>query len=224
MTILEAVVAFSVVAGLLTLTPGLDTALVLRSSLTRTRKYAWATAVGVATGAMTWGIAAAVGVSALLAASEVAYRMLTVAGAAYMLWLGASMLWKSLRRSPHIDVEAGSAAPSSALQGWLTGLGTNLLNPKVGVFYIAMIPQFMPAEVSPLLMGVLLAAVHCVLTMLWFTGLILGGRFASRWLRRPRALAFVDGATGVVLLGFGGKLLGDAMFAGGAPSAGASAA
>lgn len=82
MTVLDALLAFAVVAGLLTLVPGLDTALVLRSTLTQTRPYAWATAAGVATGAMVWGIAAAVGVSALLTASELAYRLLTAAGAA----------------------------------------------------------------------------------------------------------------------------------------------
>lgn len=90
-TILDAVLAFAVVAGLLTLVPGLDTALVLRPTLTRTRPYAWATAGGVATGAMVWGVAAAVGVSALLAASELAYRILTLAGAGYMIWLGSGV-------------------------------------------------------------------------------------------------------------------------------------
>lgn len=71
-------VAFAVVAGLLTLVPGLDTARLLRSSLTRTRPYAWTPAAGVATGAMAWGIAAAVGLSALLAASDLAYRVHTL--------------------------------------------------------------------------------------------------------------------------------------------------
>src|SRR5699024_9507248 len=76
-TTMDALRAFAVVAGLLTLVPGLDTALVLRSSLTQSRRYAWATAAGIATGAMAWGVAAAVGISALLTASEVAYRALT---------------------------------------------------------------------------------------------------------------------------------------------------
>lgn len=94
-TLTQAVLSFAVVAGLLTLVPGIDTALVLRSSLTRSRTYAFSTALGISTGAMVWGVAAAVGVSALLAASELAYRALTLAGAAYMVWLGASLLWKS---------------------------------------------------------------------------------------------------------------------------------
>ncbi|RLZ04153.1 lysine transporter LysE [Kocuria tytonicola] len=213
MTVLDAVLAFAVVAGLLTLVPGLDTALVLRSSLTRTRPYAWATAGGVATGAVVWGIAAAVGVSALLTASEIAYRILTAAGAAYVLWLGLSMIVKSFRAQP---LEAGSDGkatppPSSAWQGWLTGAGTNLLNPKVGVFYIATIPQFLPEGVSPLLMGALLAGVHGALTMAWFALIILGGGYARRWLADPRALRIIDRITGTVLIGFGAKLVVDAI-------------
>lgn len=193
---------------MLTLVPGLDTALVLRSSLVRTRSYAWATALGVATGAMVWGIAAAVGISALLAASELAYRMLTIGGAGYMLWLGASMIWKPFRRGgrPVGGADAVVVA-SSSWRGWLIGAGTNLLNPKVGVFYIATIPQFLPVGTSPLLMGAVLAGVHSVLTMTWFAALILGGIYARRWLANPTALAMIDRLTGLVLLAFGGKLL-----------------
>ncbi|MFD1213072.1 LysE family translocator [Arthrobacter sp. GCM10027362] len=208
MTVLDAVLAFAVVAGLLTLVPGLDTALVLRSSLTRTRSYAWATALGVATGAMLWGIAAAVGISALLTASETAYRVLTTAGAGYMLWLGASMIWKSFRGSAgHAAAEARAPVAASPWQGWLVGAGTNLLNPKVGVFYIAAIPQFLPAGTAPLLMGAVLAGVHCVLSLAWFAVLILGGGYARRWLASPKSLAVIDRVTGLVLVAFGGKLV-----------------
>ncbi|VXC13358.1 LysE family translocator [Arthrobacter sp. 9AX] len=208
---MTAVLSFALVAGLLTLVPGLDTALVLRSSISKSRSFAFATALGINTGAMIWGVAAAVGVSALLAASELAYRVLTLAGAAYMVWLGASLLWKSLRK------EQVSAAPSDAagelisgkkdlMKGWLTGTGTNLLNPKVGVFYIATIPQFIPAGASPLLTGIVLAGVHCLLAMVWFTLLIFGTGYAARWLKGARSVRIIDSITGTVLVGFGVKL------------------
>lgn len=169
MTIAEALLGFAVVAGLLTIIPGLDTALVLRSSLTRSRSYAVATALGIQVGVVVWGIAAAVGATALLAASEFAYDVLSLAGAA-----------------------------------------TNLLNPKVGVFYLATIPQFVPAGVSPLLMGVLLAGVHVVLGMLWFAGIILGGGALGARLRNPGFVRWTDRVTGGVLVGFGVKLALDA--------------
>jgi threonine/homoserine/homoserine lactone efflux protein len=204
------VLSFAVVAGLLTLVPGIDTALVLRSSITRTRSYAFSTALGISTGAMVWGVAAAVGVSALLAASELAYRALTLAGAAYMVWLGVSLLWKSRGKAGEAAVPAEAGAPAAPngqlVRGWATGAGTNLLNPKVGVFYIATIPQFIPAGTSPLLMGVVLAGVHCLLTLAWFTLLILGSQFASNWLKGPRSVKLVDRITGTVLVGFGLKL------------------
>lgn len=217
MTMLDAVLAFAVLAGFLTLVPGLDTALVLRSSLTRTRTYAWATALGVATGAMGWGIAAAVGISALLAASELAYRILTFAGAAYMLYLGASMIWKTFRGKTKAKTAANQVPvkiASSPWQGWLIGAGTNLLNPKVGVFYIATIPQFLPQGVSPLLMGTVLAGVHCLLTMAWFAIIIIGGSYARSWLANARAIAVIDRITGLVLIGFGGKLIVGALLSG----------
>ncbi len=227
-TITQAVLSFAVVAGLLTLVPGIDTALVLRSSLTRSRAYAFSTALGISTGAMVWGIAAAVGVSALLAASQFAYQALTLAGAAYMVWLGGSLLWKSRKAGPaaaaaSMGAEQGEPAGTPAggntagtakgnaggrqlFRGWLTGTGTNLLNPKVGVFYIATIPQFIPQGSSPLLMGVLLAGVHCALTMVWFAGLIFGAGYASKWLNGPRSIRVIDRITGTVLVGFGLKL------------------
>lgn len=208
---MTAVLSFALVAGLLTLVPGLDTALVLRSSIAKSRSFAFATALGISTGAMIWGVAAAVGVSALLAASEFAYRVLTLAGAAYMVWLGASLLWKTLRKDKVPAPPAGEAAEltsgkSDLFKGWLTGTGTNLLNPKVGVFYIATIPQFIPAGASPLLMGVLLAGVHCLLSMAWFTLLIFGTGYAARWLKGARSIRIIDSITGTVLVGFGVKL------------------
>lgn len=216
MTLLQAVFSFALVAGLLTLVPGLDTALVLRSSISKSRRYAFAAAAGISTGAMLWGAAAAVGVSALLAASELAYRVLTIAGAAYMVWLGLSLLWQSRRQAkasaalaPEPEVaqpEVQVAGRDDLFKGWLTGTVTNLLNPKVGVFYIATIPQFMPAGASPLLVGLLLAGVHCILAMAWFTLLIFGTGYASRWLKGARSIRIIDGITGTVMVGFGLRL------------------
>ena len=206
MTVPQAVLGFAVVAGLLTIIPGIDTALVLRSAISRGRGYAFAAAAGINAGCFVWGIAAAVGASALLAASELAYRILTLAGAAYMVWLGIHLLRASLR--PREAAPAGSVDPprASAWHGFATGLWTNLLNPKIGVFYLATIPQFVPADVSPLLMGVLLAAVHNVLGMAWFTVIILATGFAARWLARDSVAKVTDRITGTVLVAFGAKL------------------
>ena len=133
-----------------------------------------------------------------------------------MVWLGGSLLWKSWRHSdaptqPEVGasvagVQVANPAGHQLLRGWLTGAGTNLLNPKVGVFYIATIPQFIPAGTSPLLMGMLLAGVHCILAMIWFSALIFATGFLSRWLKGARTIRIIDGITGTVLAGFGLKL------------------
>lgn len=211
MTVAQALLSFALVAGLLTIVPGLDTALVLRSAISRNRGYAFATALGINAGAMVWGIAAAVGVSALLAASDLAYRVLVFAGAAYMVWLGASMLWRSFSRrpaGPSPDLPDGALRPAGRelAKGWMLGAGTNLLNPKVGVFYIATIPQFIPHAASPLLMGALLAGVHCLLSLAWFALLIFGTSLAGKWLSSLKTVRIVDRITGTVLVGFGVKL------------------
>lgn len=208
MTFNQAVLSFAVVAALLTLVPGIDTSLVLRAALSRGRAYACATASGIVTGAPIWGVAAAVGASALLATSEVAYRILTFAGATYMVWLGASMIWKTFARpglAAHTPAQEMPVSRSLA-RAWLVGLGTNLLNPKVGVFYLATIPQFIPAGASPAAMGLLLAAIHGVLSLLWFAGIIVATGFVARWLRGVRAVKIIDRITGTVLIGFGGGL------------------
>ena len=100
MTITSAILSFALVAGLLTIVPGLDTALVLRAAITQGTRAAFATALGVSTGALVWGIAAAVGVSALLSASTHLYTAVRIVGAVYLVWMGIGLLRKALSRVP----------------------------------------------------------------------------------------------------------------------------
>jgi threonine/homoserine/homoserine lactone efflux protein len=203
-TVASALLGFSLVAGLLTITPGLDTALVLRAALSQGRAHAYLTALGVASGVLVWGVAAAVGVSALLSASTLAYDVLRVVGAVYMVWLGVRLLRAAVRGTQ--APEQTEAAEASPWRGWQRGLLTNVLNPKVGAFYLAVLPQFLPPGVPPLAMGALLAVTHDVLGMLWFTALIVGARRARGLLASRRATRTVDGVTGAVLVGFGLRL------------------
>ncbi|TFV65651.1 UNVERIFIED_ORG: LysE family translocator [Bacillus sp. AZ43] len=205
MTLGAAVLSFAAVATALTITPGLDTALVLRAALVRSRREAAATAAGIVAGLFVWGAAAAVGISALVTASQVGYDVLRWAGAAYLVWFGVRLLVRAVRSGgpvePAVEVGAGSAWRAARV-----GLATNLLNPKVGVFYVALLPQFLPAGSDPLLVGLLLAAVHAALSTLWFAGLIALASALSRWLRRPVVTRAIDGVTGAALVGFGVRL------------------
>lgn len=204
MTVPAALLAFAVVATLMTLVPGVDTALILRSAVTRSKLDALVAALGINTGVMIWGLVAAAGASAILAASQLAYQILTYVGAAYLLFLGGQMIYRSIRRRELTGTTLNLAPNRWAAFG--TGLVTNLLNPKIGVFYLAVIPQFTPAGTNALLMGVALAAVHVVLGLSWSGVLILGASLAGKWLSTPKAVAWMDRVTGTVLVGFGLKL------------------
>jgi threonine/homoserine/homoserine lactone efflux protein len=202
MSLGTAVLTFSGVAVALTLTPGLDTALVLRSALTRHRREAAATAAGIVAGLFVWGAAAAIGVSALLTASQLAYDVLRFAGAAYLVWFGVRLLVRAARGASAAE-PPGDAVQGSSWRAARQGLATNLLNPKVGVFYVAVLPQFLPADRDPLAVGLLLAGVHGLITIAWFAVLIVLASALGRRLRRPATVRGIDGVTGTALLGFG---------------------
>ena len=203
--------AFAVVVGLLTLTPGLDTALILRTAALRRRREAWGVVLGIQTGTLAWGILSSLGVTALLAASRTAYDAVRLAGAAYLLWLGALMLWNSWRRrhgtlepDPGEDKRPDPAAGLAA--GWRRGALTNVLNPKIGVFYVAVLPQFIPAGAPHLAMGVALTCVHVAEGLIWSSILVAFAQVLRGWLRRPIAQRVLDRITGTVIIGFGVKL------------------
>ncbi|MEV0272974.1 LysE family translocator [Hamadaea sp. NPDC050747] len=206
-----AVVSFAVVAGLLTIIPGVDTALVLRTAVVQGRRHAFATALGICTSALVWGAAAAAGISVLLTASRTAYTVMRVAGAIYLIYLGVMMLRDARRPKTAADVDVALVSPWRA---FARGMTTNLLNPKVGVFYVAMLPQFLPADVPALPMGVLLALVHDVEAMVWFALIIGGVGLARRWLTGSAAAAVrirrvTDAVAGTALVVLGIRLAAD---------------
>ena len=137
--------AFVGIATVITITPGADMALVTRVALGRGRTAAWLTSLGVVSGLMLWGVASAIGISALLSASATLYTILKLAGAAYLIFLGVQAL---IARAP--AQQSGSGGTASALEAsprdrasaFGQGLLNNLLNPKIGIFYTAFLPQF----------------------------------------------------------------------------------
>jgi threonine/homoserine/homoserine lactone efflux protein len=123
------------------------------------------------------------------------------AGAAYLAWLGVRLILKP--RSAFDLAKAGTARGGN---WWLRGFLTNLLNPKVGVFYISFLPQFVPAHVAAGPFIFLLAAIHAVLGVLWFAALIAATSPLKRWLQRAAVVRWLDRLTGLVFLGFGLRL------------------
>jgi threonine/homoserine/homoserine lactone efflux protein len=195
----QSLIAFAFAAGLLTITPGLDTALVLRTAAEGGRR-AFAAALGICLGCLAWGALVAFGLGVLIEASEIAYRVLKWIGAAYLLYLGLRLILVARH-------QAGIDSPPPARANWfLRGLLTNLLNPKVGAFYVSFLPQFVPAGADVAMTTLLLAAVHAGLGLLWFLLLIGATRPLARLLRDPRLVRALDRLTGGVLVFFGLKL------------------
>ena len=203
MTTPEALIAFTLAAGLLTLTPGLDTALVIRTAAAEGPRRAAGAAIGIGLGCFIWGAAGAFGVGALLTASEMAYTVLKWAGALFLAWTGVKMILKPRDQFEPGEMKAIDAGPIAALR---RGLLPNLLNPKVGIFYVSFLPQFMPAGVDPARFGLLLAAIHVVLGLAWFAALIAATVPIAGLLRVPVVVQWLDRVTGCVFVAFGLRL------------------
>jgi threonine/homoserine/homoserine lactone efflux protein len=149
----QSLVAFTSVAAILTITPGLDTALILRTAAVEGPRRAMLAALGIALGCFAWALAVGLGLGALLSASQLAYDLLRWVGALYLLILG----WR-LIRAPRQQFELTGGIPAESPGGrpnWLLrGFLTNLLNPKIGLFYVSFLPQFIPASASvPMCLG-----------------------------------------------------------------------
>ncbi|WP_192034162.1 LysE family translocator [Pantoea agglomerans] len=188
---------------ILTLTPGFDTALVLRSAVAQGAKRASVTALGITLGCLVWGVAVGFGLGALLLASEMAYNLLKWLGAAWLLYLGLKLLLKP--RQTSIDTQQ-PALQQGYLACFSRGLLGNLLNPKVGIFYVSFLPQFIPAGASVALWCSLMALAHMLLGLIWNAVLIGGSHYFAGHLRKPRVLKVMDRLTGCVFIGFAAKL------------------
>ncbi|KTC93810.1 MULTISPECIES: LysE family translocator [Legionella] len=205
MTITESIIAFIVAGGLLTIVPGLDTALVLRTSAAEGIKKAGLAALGVNVGCLAWGVAVAFGLGALIATSHLAYDILKWSGAIYLAWLGLYLLIKP--RNNFSIASKGSTLQKEKDLGWFwKGICGNLLNPKVGIFYISFLPQFIPQGVPVAAYTVLLAVIHAILGLLWFSLLLLASQPLTRGLKNPKIIRRLDRLTGGLFLGFGIKI------------------
>ena len=161
--------------------------------------------LGVCTGCLAWGILVSAGLGAVFAVSNLAYQIVRIAGTIYLFYLGVRLLFQ--REKPAL-VESTSEPPSSrgSLRWFFRGLLTNLLNPKVGVFYVTFLPQFIPSHVNMIGFSILLALIHDVEGILWFAALIFVTQPLARWLRHPRTSTVLNRITGGVFIFFGVRL------------------
>lgn len=198
----EHLVAFTLAATLLTITPGPDTALVLRTAASDCPRRGLLAGVGVVLGLFCWGLIVALGLGALIAASALAYNILRWVGAAYLLYL-AVMLWRPQPREPYLY--STDAVPDGG-QWLLRGFLTNMLNPKVGVFYISLLPQFIATGSDVATSTITLTAIHALLGLAWFAALVTATRPLISLFRRAAARRWLDRITAIVFVAFALRL------------------
>ena len=185
-------------AILIALTPGADTALVVRNALVAGAAPARRTALGTSTGLLVWGAASACGVAAVLNASAEIFTAVKLAGALYLLWLGL----QAIRHAGAHETSRRARGGSPFRQGLLC----NLLNPKAGIFFTALLPQFVSPDDPALLVSLLMTAIAAAASLAWLSLYATVVPRAGDVLRRPVVRRALDRATGVVLIGLGVRL------------------
>ncbi|MBT2498362.1 LysE family transporter [Agromyces sp. ISL-38] len=205
----EAIGAYAIAAALLTMLPGPDTAIVLVTAINAGRAAAVRAALGIGVGLLMWGTAAGLGLAAMLRASAEVYTVFKFACAAYLLWLGFTSLRAALRRRRNgaaahdeVDVKRRLRLPWGFRQALLTAM----LNPKLGVFFVAFLPQFIPPGTSAFGMTMLFSAIQATEAIIWF--LVIGSLagMARSWLSRPRVRRAMAGVTGTIFVFFAARV------------------
>ncbi|UQI47218.1 LysE family translocator [Streptomyces sp. HU2014] len=207
-----AILGFALFSLLVAMAPGPDTLLVLRNCLRGGRRTGTATALGAAVGSLAWGVAAAFGLAAALQRWDTAFTVVRLVGAAYLVLLGAQALWAHRpRRGGATAGVAAAEEPAFAQAGrapgvaeaFRQGLLSCLLNPKVGVFFVAVVPQFLPEGGSPFGTTLLFGVVDAVVAAAWMVLVAVCAARMVSWLRRPRVNRNLERATGGVLVALG---------------------
>jgi RhtB (resistance to homoserine/threonine) family protein len=199
---------YLIAISLLTITPGVDTVLIIRNTTRGGWRDGALSSLGICSGLFVHALVSAVGISVILLQSAWAFRALKLAGAAYLVWLGIVSLRSAARRARSEDFSVppssrGAFHPRRSLR---EGFLSNVLNPKAIVFYMAFLPQFIDPARSAVYQSLLLAGLHFVIAMVWQCLLASLVDQARRGLRNSRVRRALDGITGVVMVFFGIRL------------------
>ncbi|WAU75706.1 LysE family translocator [Acinetobacter sp. LF10] len=186
---------------LLTITPGLDTTLIIRTATLEGKTKAFQAALGINLGCIVWGVIVACGLGALLMTSDLAFNALKWIGAIYLTWLGLNLILKPRSQLASLNNSAVTT------QNWfMKGFWGNLLNPKVGIFYISFLPQFIPQSASPVIWTMSLVMIHVVIGLIWSIFLIAAMQSISAYLKQPKFIRYMDRITGSIFILFALKL------------------
>ena len=197
--------AFVGVSALVICAPGPDTALTIRNSIVGGRRGGLLTAGGIAAGQLVWTIATSLGIAGLLQASQPAFTALKIIGAAYLVWLGFQSILAAARGRPSHE------EPKTRYQLWRwnamrQGLISNLANPKMAVFFLSLLPQFVPAGSGSFVGFALLGVIFCAMTFGWLSVYAVVLQRLGSFLGKSRVRRALEAMTGAVLVGLGVRL------------------
>jgi threonine/homoserine/homoserine lactone efflux protein len=202
---ITALTTYLIAITLLTITPGVDTMLVIRNTARGGWRDGALSSLGICSGLFVHATISAVGISVILLQAVWAFSALKMAGACYLIWLGLSS-WRKVLRRERFAIVNGVPGGMEALivrRSLREGFLSNVLNPKTAVFYMAFLPQFINPAHSALLQSLLLAGIHFIIAMIWQCLLALMVKQFKRWLQRPRVSQIFDGVTGSVMIALG---------------------
>lgn len=201
--------AFTTAGALFTITPGLDSIMVLRTAAAEGRRAGVGAIFGIALGLTIWGLAAAFGLTALLAASSKAFFIVKCVGALYLLWIGCSQLFHpraALTTSPSTTFRPPLTSRHDFWSGFRRGVLTDLLNPKAGIFVVTFFPQFIPPDANIVAFTLVQVVIQVLLTFIWLGLLVALTVPLAQFFNRPVVVRRLDRLTGLVFIGFGAKI------------------
>lgn len=197
--------SFAAIALLLTISPGPDTFLVMGNTLGGGVRRGLATVAGITCGGAVHATVAAFGLAQILVYSAKAFFVMKTLGALYLLWLGITGLRSALKPAA-ATTELTAAAPAALGRSWLQGMLTNVLNPKVAVFYLAFLPQFLHPGDPIAAKSALLVGIHYTIGLVWLSLVSVAVARLTPWLKKSGVRRTLDGVVATVMLGFGAKL------------------
>ncbi|GAC23106.1 hypothetical protein GMES_0806 [Paraglaciecola mesophila KMM 241] len=201
--------AFLLAITLLTLTPGIDTVLVIKNASRSGGRDGVVTSLGICLGLFVHATFSAVGISAILLQSAELFMAVKWIGAAYLIWLGIGALKAALKGDASVAIDATGLKMSNLTRSLKEGFLSNVLNPKTAVFYLAFLPQFIDPQYSPFLQAMSMAAIHFLIAMVWQCGLAGAVSSAKRFFASSTAMRWMEGISGSVLIFLGSKLIFD---------------
>jgi len=201
---MTALTTYLIAITLLTITPGVDTMLVIRNTARGGWRDGAVSSFGICSGLFLHATISAVGISVILLQAAWAFSLLKLAGAAYLVWLGLSS-WRKVVKQETFQIVNGKTSGGAFLvqRSLREGFLSNILNPKTAIFYMAFLPQFINPAQSALVQSLFLAALHFIIAMIWQCLLALMVKQLKSWLQRPAVNQIFDGVTGTVMIALG---------------------